>query len=71
MAEFTVTFQPEGKSVKIEKGETILNAAIKADVFINSVCGGLGKCGKCKVQVKGEAAANRTDLLTKQEIDAH
>ncbi len=68
MMDCTVTFQPEGKSVKVEKGETIMNAAIKADVFINSVCGGLGKCGKCKVQVKGKVSVKRSDLLSEKDV---
>jgi uncharacterized 2Fe-2S/4Fe-4S cluster protein (DUF4445 family) len=67
MADCIVTFQPENKSVKIKKGKTIMNAAVDAGVFINSVCGGLGKCGKCKVQVKGEVSARDSELLSKEE----
>lgn len=67
MADCIVTFQPENKSIKIKKGQTIMNAAVDAGVFINSVCGGLGKCGKCKVQVKGEVSARDSELLSKEE----
>jgi uncharacterized 2Fe-2S/4Fe-4S cluster protein (DUF4445 family) len=67
MADYIVTFQPDNKSIKVKKGETIMNAAINAGVFINSVCGGLGKCGKCKVQVKGKVNAGDSELLSKEE----
>ncbi|MEE9151065.1 MAG: ASKHA domain-containing protein [Thermoplasmata archaeon] len=67
MVDCIVTFQPENKSVQVKSGETIMNAAIDAGVFINSVCGGLGKCGKCKVQVKGKVSAKDSELLSKEE----
>ncbi len=69
MADCVVSFQPDNKSAKVEIGETILNAAVKADVFINSVCGGLGKCGKCKVQVKGDVSNRDSELLSKEDKD--
>jgi uncharacterized 2Fe-2S/4Fe-4S cluster protein (DUF4445 family) len=67
MADCVVSFKPENKRATIQQGDTILNAAVLADVFINSVCGGLGKCGKCKVQVKGEVEARDSDLLSEDE----
>jgi uncharacterized 2Fe-2S/4Fe-4S cluster protein (DUF4445 family) len=67
LAEYVVSFKPENKSTKVQSGDTILNAAVAADVFINSVCGGLGKCGKCKVQVKGAVEARDSDLLSEEE----
>ena len=69
MAEFTVTFLPDNKTVKVKQGETILNAAVAADVFINSVCGGLGKCGKCRVQVEGKISRWDSELLSEEDRD--
>ena len=46
-------FFPEQKEIQIEKGITIMKAAEKAGVYINSLCGGNGVCGKCKVQITG------------------
>ncbi len=67
---FTVKFQPDGQKITISKGQTILEAAIHANVFINSVCGGEGKCGKCKVQVTaGEFQTVTTELLDNSECD--
>ncbi|UCG70660.1 MAG: DUF4445 domain-containing protein [Thermoplasmata archaeon] len=67
MVDCVVTFQPDNKTVKVKSGENIINAAVDAGVFINSVCGGLGKCGKCKVQVKGEVKASDSELLSEED----
>jgi len=48
----TVTFLPGYRKIEIEQGCTILDAAQRAGLNINVVCGGLGKCGKCKVYVQ-------------------
>ncbi len=67
MADCVVTFQPDNKSATVQTGDTVLNAAVAADVFINSVCGGMGKCGKCKVQIKGDVSARDSELLSPEE----
>ena len=48
----TVTFIPGYRKIEIEQGSTILDAAQRAGININVVCGGLGKCGKCIVYVQ-------------------
>ncbi|RLG72884.1 MAG: metal-binding protein, partial [Methanobacteriota archaeon] len=54
MAEkLSVVFLPDNKVVHVEKGESLIKAASLAGVSIDSVCGGKGVCGRCKVQVKG------------------
>jgi len=64
-----VRFLPDDARVEVPRGETILNAAHKANVYINSICGGDGICGKCKVIVrKGEIASQPTALLTREEV---
>ena len=52
-AKVKVTFQPEGRVVKVSSGTTIKEAARQAGIIIDTPCGGLGLCGKCKVQVAG------------------
>jgi uncharacterized 2Fe-2S/4Fe-4S cluster protein (DUF4445 family) len=47
-----VTFLPKDTSVLIPLGTSIYDAALKAGVHINSVCGGQRQCGKCKVRVR-------------------
>jgi uncharacterized 2Fe-2S/4Fe-4S cluster protein (DUF4445 family) len=48
----TVTFLPSYRKIDITKGSTILDAAQRAGLNINVVCGGQGKCGKCIVFVQ-------------------
>ena len=66
---YTVLFTPEQVEVQVESATTILAAAAKAGVFINSLCGGDGVCGKCRVIVRlGEAQGGTTNHLTRVEI---
>jgi len=56
--EYTVDFEPLGRRVRVTEGETILEAARKAGVGLNAVCGGNGTCGTCRVRVvEGEVSA--------------
>ena len=66
---YTVLFTPEHVEVEVEPGTTILAAAAKGGVFVNSLCGGDGVCGKCRVVVRlGEAQGGTTNHLTRKEI---
>ncbi len=57
-----ITFEPIGLRVMAGPGRTLLEAARDAGIRMTSVCGGLGTCGKCRVQViKGEVTAPRGD----------
>jgi len=56
MSQFQVTFLPDKKNIKVDKGCTIAEAAQRADIFINNLCGGEGVCGECRVRIlKGDA----------------
>jgi uncharacterized 2Fe-2S/4Fe-4S cluster protein (DUF4445 family) len=48
----TVTFLPGYRKIDVERGTTILDAAQRAGLNINVVCGGQGKCGKCVVFIQ-------------------
>ncbi len=48
---FIIDFQPIGRRVEAEAGETILQAAQRGGVGIAAVCGGGGTCGRCLVQI--------------------
>jgi len=64
-----VTFLPEGEIVKVEKGTNLLEAATRAGVYVNSICGGDGICGKCRVVIrKGEVKTSPTTLLSREDI---
>lgn len=56
MDRFLVAFLPDGKKIKVDKDSTIAEAAQRADIFINNLCGGEGVCGECRVRIlKGDA----------------
>jgi len=69
MAQHRVIFDPFGKAVTVDAGTTLLEAATKAHIAMDSACGGEGICGGCKVIVK-EGTANPEDAgpLTADEI---
>ena len=47
-----------GQPHEVEEGTTLLKAAEQAGVYINSLCGGEGLCGECRLQViSGNAKA--------------
>ncbi len=72
MAKVKVTFQPDGKTVEVDAGTTLLEAANQAEIDINSLCGGEGVCGKCRlIVVKGKTEATNKALafLSKKELD--
>ncbi|MEM1586551.1 MAG: ASKHA domain-containing protein [Candidatus Bathyarchaeia archaeon] len=50
--EFEVIFQPGGKRAKCSPETTILEAAKSIGIDITAVCGGIGKCGKCRVIIE-------------------
>ena len=64
-----VHFGPSGLKVEVEKGTVLLDAAHKVGLYLSSVCGGDGYCGKCKVVIdEGQFQAKPTGLLTADEI---
>jgi len=67
-AEHTITFQPDSKTVKVKDGETLLDAAQRAEIPLNASCNGKGACGKCKLIVdSGKTKSEPTALLTPAE----
>jgi uncharacterized 2Fe-2S/4Fe-4S cluster protein (DUF4445 family) len=72
MTKYKVKFLPDEKEVEVAGGTTLLEAATKADVYINSQCGGEGLCGECRLQItKGKARADKNAIgfFSKKEIE--
>ncbi len=68
MVNYTVTFQPVNRSIKVEAGSTLLEAAHQAGIHINSSCGGTGVCGKCRIKVEsGTTTGGRSEKLTEED----
>ncbi len=51
MKHYQVHFQPDDMKVKIHHGATLLEAAGLVGIILSSPCGGMGRCGKCRVQL--------------------
>jgi len=72
MTKYTVTFLPDNKQVEVDSNSTLLAAAAGAGIIINSLCGGDGLCGECRLQVisgKGMADKNAIAFFSKDEIE--
>jgi len=64
-----VTFLPQNETIEVERNVTLLEAATRSGVYVNSICGGDGICGKCRVVVKeGDVITHPTTLLKRDEI---
>ncbi len=65
-----VRFLPDDILVNSELGQSLLDVALDAGVFIPAACGGTGACGQCKVKIiAGEVDAETTEKITKDERD--
>jgi uncharacterized 2Fe-2S/4Fe-4S cluster protein (DUF4445 family) len=51
MSELTIVFSPSGKRGRVAEGTSVLQAARKLGVDLDSVCGGRGICGRCRVEI--------------------
>ena len=72
MKKFTVNFIPYNRSIEVEEGTTIAEAASLAEVFINNLCGGEGVCGQCRVQItngEAEAETQAKAFFSKEELE--
>jgi uncharacterized 2Fe-2S/4Fe-4S cluster protein (DUF4445 family) len=72
MTKYKVKFLPDGKEVEVDEEATLLEAAEKANIYINSLCGGEGLCGECRLQVNGgkaRADKNAIGFFSKEEIE--
>ncbi|GAI98553.1 unnamed protein product, partial [marine sediment metagenome] len=62
---------PDDLWLKIKEGETVWEALQSTDIELESDCGGLGTCGKCKIKVLSEIGPPSTqerELLDEQEL---
>lgn len=65
-----VRFEPSGLKAEVPRGTTLLDAAHKVGIYLSSICGGDGYCGKCKVVVdEGQFQDRSTNLLTPDEVN--
>ncbi len=48
----TVTFLPQNKVAEVPEGTTLLEAALRVGLELPAPCGGQGRCGRCRVQLR-------------------
>ncbi len=69
---FQITYQPSKKRGTYKGPIRLLDAARRAGVGLESVCGGIGDCGRCKVMVIKGPTSHLTGieetLLTEEEV---
>jgi uncharacterized 2Fe-2S/4Fe-4S cluster protein (DUF4445 family) len=53
MANYKVIFRPANKEIETDGTKTILELARSLDLEIKSLCGGMGQCRQCKVNIEG------------------
>lgn len=64
-----IIFEPSSLHITVPQGTVLLEAARKAGVYLSSICGGDGYCGKCKVIInEGHFQSKPTTLLTSSEV---
>ena len=72
-AVYTIDFEPIGKRGKCQADETLADCAHSSGIGLNSICGGLGTCHSCKIQIiagtVSEPTSSEIRYFTKHSLD--
>jgi len=63
---------PDDMWIRVRRGNTVYNALQNTEIELEGDCGGLGKCGKCKIRVitpLGEPSVETKELLETEELE--
>ncbi|MFC1812515.1 ASKHA domain-containing protein [Thermodesulfobacteriota bacterium] len=63
---------PDDIWIKVRRGSTVWKALQNTEIELEGDCGGLGKCGKCKIRVItpiGAPTGETTELLDPEELE--
>ncbi|MBW2602714.1 MAG: DUF4445 domain-containing protein [Deltaproteobacteria bacterium] len=63
---------PDDMWIKVQRGMTVWNALQNTEIELEGDCGGLGKCGKCKIKVitpLGKPSKETLELLDSDELE--
>lgn len=69
----TVERGNEARTIFVKAQESLLEALIRENYYVSAVCGGKGRCGKCKVRVlSGETVVTEEDraVFTQEELSS-
>ena len=67
-----LNIQPEDIWLRVRQGDTVRKALREGNVKLEGDCGGLGKCGKCKVKILSlvdEPTEDERELLDNDELE--
>ncbi|MBN1310770.1 MAG: DUF4445 domain-containing protein [Anaerolineae bacterium] len=71
---FEVDFEPLGQRVSCKSGDNLLDAAQRAGIMLNAICGGEGVCGRCVVRVMAGKVSSpniaEEEEMGKEQLDA-
>ena len=66
----TLTVLPEGRTIEISEGTTILAALLGAEIAIPHKCEGQAKCGSCHIYVQeGRKGLSKVARLENEKLD--
>jgi uncharacterized 2Fe-2S/4Fe-4S cluster protein (DUF4445 family) len=65
-----ISFLPKGKKIEVKQGTRLLEAAFAAGIPLDSLCGGKGKCGKCKIKIINFEKLPPLDQIEKERLSA-
>jgi adenylate cyclase len=51
IVEYTIRFEPSGRSIRVPAGTTLLQAVRNADLPIAAACGEHGLCARCGLEI--------------------
>ena len=63
---------PDDVWIKVRRGDTVYHALQNTEIELEGDCGGLGKCGKCKIRVitsLGKPSEETVELLDPDELE--
>jgi 2Fe-2S ferredoxin len=67
----TLTVMPEGKTIEVAGGTTLLAALLGAEIAIPHKCEGQAKCGSCHIYVQeGRKGLSKIARLENEKLDA-
>ncbi|RZN64256.1 MAG: DUF4445 domain-containing protein [Candidatus Methanoliparum thermophilum] len=73
MSRFNIITNLSREAIHVDKDSSIMQAFTDAGVEITSICGGKGKCGRCKIIIREGRVTpitnNEKDMLSTEEIE--
>jgi uncharacterized 2Fe-2S/4Fe-4S cluster protein (DUF4445 family) len=74
IVEYSITLQPGGTQFTCSDDQDLLSALHQAGIEVESICGGLGSCGKCRIRIVEGKATDPTleeeDHLSEDQLDS-